>query len=64
MSFQQYGRYRTSDLNKVRAPDTLFASQINEDPLPLDQRYPSRLIARDRPGSLQTTWGNRMIRTR
>ena len=64
-SLQPAGRYRASTLNPDQAddPDTLFALELNGEPLHLDHGYPVRLIGPNRPGVLQTKWVSRVTVT-
>ena len=57
-SIEQASRYRRSNLthDQSQDPDTLFALEINGEPLHLDHGFPVRLIAPNRPGVLQTKW--------
>jgi DMSO/TMAO reductase YedYZ molybdopterin-dependent catalytic subunit len=57
-SLQQHSRYAASVLAPPHARDplTLLARQLHGQPLALDHGYPSRLIAPNRPGVLQTKW--------
>jgi DMSO/TMAO reductase YedYZ molybdopterin-dependent catalytic subunit len=62
-SFQPYGSYRTSDVNRLQAhdADTLLALAVNGQPLALDHGYPCRLIAPNRPGVMQTKWVGKVV---
>jgi DMSO/TMAO reductase YedYZ molybdopterin-dependent catalytic subunit len=64
-SLQPSGRYRASTLhgNQVADPGTLFALELNGEPLHLDHGYPVRLIGPNRPGVLQTKWVARVTVT-
>jgi hypothetical protein len=64
-SLQPTGRYRASTLNHDQAadPDTLFALELDGEPLHLDHGYPVRLIGPNRPGVLQTKWVSRVTVT-
>jgi DMSO/TMAO reductase YedYZ molybdopterin-dependent catalytic subunit len=57
-SMQAGGMYRASTVASphVRDPLTLIALRLNGETLHIDHGYPSRLIAPDRPGVLQTKW--------
>lgn len=61
-SLQPSGRYRASTLNadQLADADTLFALELNGEPLHLDHGYPVRLIGPNRPGVLQTKWVSRV----
>ena len=41
--------------------DTLLATQVNGAVLHLDHGYPCRLIAPNRPGTMQTKWVARLV---
>jgi DMSO/TMAO reductase YedYZ molybdopterin-dependent catalytic subunit len=62
-SFQPYGSYTVSDVDRGQAhdADTLLALQVNGEPLALDHGYPCRLIAPDRPGVMQTKWVGKVV---
>ncbi|HEY8555962.1 MAG TPA: molybdopterin-dependent oxidoreductase, partial [Actinomycetes bacterium] len=64
-SLQPSGRYRASTLNadQLADRDTLFALELNGEPLHLDHGYPVRLIGPNRPGVLQTKWVSRVTVT-
>ncbi|HEY8544689.1 MAG TPA: molybdopterin-dependent oxidoreductase [Acidimicrobiales bacterium] len=64
-SLQPSGRYRASTLNptQVADPDTLFALELDGEPLHLDHGFPVRLIGPNRPGVLQTKWVARVTVT-
>jgi DMSO/TMAO reductase YedYZ molybdopterin-dependent catalytic subunit len=55
---QAGGMYRASTVAAphVRDPLTLIALRLNGETLHIDHGYPSRLIAPNRPGVLQTKW--------
>jgi hypothetical protein len=57
-SLQPTGRYRASTLNPDQAADrdTLFALELNGEPLHIDHGFPVRLVGPNRPGVLQTKW--------
>jgi DMSO/TMAO reductase YedYZ molybdopterin-dependent catalytic subunit len=57
-SMQAGGMYRASTVASphVRDPLTLIALRLNGETLHIDHGYPSRLIAPNRPGVLQTKW--------
>ena len=57
-SLQQHGADRVTVLQADFVDDerTLVALMLDGQPLSLDHGYPARLIAPDRPGSLQTKW--------
>jgi DMSO/TMAO reductase YedYZ molybdopterin-dependent catalytic subunit len=48
------------DAGFVDDPDTLLALQVNGEPLHLDHGFPCRLIAPNRPGTMQTKWVARL----
>lgn len=58
VSLQQHGPYRETLLqaNFADDPRTLLALALDGETLALDHGYPTRLIAPDRPGVLQTKW--------
>jgi DMSO/TMAO reductase YedYZ molybdopterin-dependent catalytic subunit len=62
-SLQPSGRYRTSYINGEQAADrdTLFAVELDGQPLHIDHGYPVRLIGPNRPGVLQTKWVSRLV---
>ena len=64
-SLQPRGRYRSSTLNQAQAsdPDTLFALELDGEPLHLDHGFPVRLIGPNRPGVLQTKWVSKVTVT-
>ena len=64
-SLQPKGRYRASDLNRDQLDDgdTLFALELNGEPLHLDHGFPVRLVGPNRPGVLQTKWVSRIVVT-
>jgi hypothetical protein len=45
----------------VADPDTLLALEVNGAPLHVDHGYPCRLIAPNRPGTMQTKWVARLV---
>ena len=53
----------SADLNVDHAHDrdTLLALEVGGEPLHLDHGYPVRLIGRNRPGTMQTKWVNRLV---
>ena len=61
-SLQPKGRYRASTLNPHQRADhdTLFALELNGEPLHIDHGFPVRLVGPNRPGVLQTKWVNRI----
>ena len=61
-SLQPTGRYRASTLNPDQATDhdTLFALELNGEPLHIDHGFPVRLVGPNRPGVLQTKWVSRV----
>lgn len=64
-SLQPKGRYRASELNRDQLADgdTLFALDLNGEPLHLDHGFPVRLVGPNRPGVLQTKWVSRITVT-
>jgi hypothetical protein len=49
------------DAGFVADDDTLLALELNGEPLHLDHGYPCRLIAPNRPGTMQTKWVSHVI---
>ncbi|WP_433015542.1 molybdopterin-dependent oxidoreductase [Kribbella sp. CA-294648] len=62
VSMEKGGFYATSELPPQYAEDplTLLALRLNGTTLDLDHGYPTRLIAPNRPGVLQTKWVHRL----
>jgi DMSO/TMAO reductase YedYZ molybdopterin-dependent catalytic subunit len=58
VSLEARGRYRISTVAPphLRDPRTLIALRLGGEPLAIDHGFPSRLIAPNRPGVLQTKW--------
>ena len=51
------GGYATDlDANFIADPDTLLALELNNEPLHIDHGFPCRLIAPNRPGTMQVKW--------
>lgn len=63
VSLQPGGAYTSSLLEVPQAhdPDTLFALEVNGEPLHLDHGFPVRLIGPNRPGVLQTKWVSKLV---
>jgi DMSO/TMAO reductase YedYZ molybdopterin-dependent catalytic subunit len=61
-SLQRSGGSRSSRVAPalVDHDDTLLALRLGAEPLDLDHGYPCRLIAPNRPGTLQTKWVARL----
>ena len=61
-SLQERGLYNRSTLNpsQVDDGDTMLALDVNGARLDLDHGFPTRLIAPNRPGVLQTKWVTRV----
>ncbi|MDN7120030.1 molybdopterin-dependent oxidoreductase [Nocardioides sp. ChNu-153] len=61
-SLQESGPYRRTELPGNFADDdrTLLALELSGEPLTLDHGAPTRLIAPNRPGVLQTKWVTRL----
>jgi hypothetical protein len=49
------------DAGFVADRDTLLALEVNGEPLHLDHGFPCRLIAPNRPGTMQTKWVARLV---
>ncbi|MFI1198606.1 molybdopterin-dependent oxidoreductase [Streptomyces sp. NPDC020883] len=62
VSLQLRGGYRVSEMSheQARDPLTLLALRLNGQELTADHGFPARLIAPNRPGSLQTKWVGRL----
>ena len=61
-SLQERGPFRVARLPAQFADDdlTLLALGLGGEALSIDQGYPARLIAPNRPGVLQTKWVSRL----
>ncbi len=61
-SLQESGPYRRTNLPANFADDerTMLALQLEGEPLAIDHGFPTRLIAPNRPGVLQTKWVRRI----
>ncbi|MBN9619689.1 MAG: molybdopterin-dependent oxidoreductase, partial [Actinobacteria bacterium] len=55
-SLEQAGAYRSSEVFGPQLAEALLATHLNGQRIPLDHGYPTRLIAPDRAGVLNTKW--------
>jgi DMSO/TMAO reductase YedYZ molybdopterin-dependent catalytic subunit len=62
-SLEEHSPYRRTFLNRAQAhdADTLLATHLDGEALPLDHGYPLRLIGPGRPGVNQTKWVARVV---
>jgi hypothetical protein len=63
VSVEKKGAYRTSMLNhdQARASNTLLAIKVFGEYLDIQHGFPTRLIAPNRPGVLQTKWVGQLV---